>query len=116
MRRQIGKSEYPDISNPICWIVRLLNTPITDYRKLSIWLILAPYLSNKRGLSYDESYSIIRSLVDKCNQVKRLDFNPHYRIKAALRGPQGFLPISKENLGNENYELYRLLQENNVLS
>ena len=44
----------------IQWIERLLQTPIPDYRNLTVWHILAPYLITMRGLSYDESYAIIR--------------------------------------------------------
>ena len=103
-------------NTPIYWIERLLHTPISDYRKLAVWRILAPYLRNKRGLSYDESYSIIRDWLDKCNAVKRLDFNPHYKIKGALNSSNNFLPINKEKLKNENYGFYRILQESGVFT
>jgi hypothetical protein len=101
-------------NSTICWIERLINIPIGDYRKLAVWQILGPYLKNKLGLSYDESYSIISKWLDKCNAVKKLDFNPHHKIKGALNSSNNFLPISKEKLRNENYGVYHLLQENGV--
>ena len=98
------------------WIEQLLRTPIRDYRKLAIWHILSPYLLNKRGLSYNESYSIISNWLDKCKEVKRLDFDPHCKIQGALNGSKGFLPISKEKLKTENDGFYHLLQDNGVFT
>jgi hypothetical protein len=72
LRRQNGKSMYPDRGRSIQWIENLLRIPITGYRKLVVWRILAPYLKNKRGLTYDESYSIICDWLDKCSEVKKL--------------------------------------------
>ena len=102
--------------NTIRWIERLLTIPIQDYRKLVIWHILAPYLITKRGLSHNESYSIIYDWLYKCNKFKRLDFNPNYKINAALKCSNGFLPISREKLKTENEGFYRLLQDNGVFA
>lgn len=112
-RNGIANSNYK--SYIIQWIEQLLRTPIRDYRKLAIWHILAPYLLNRRSLSYDESYSIICDWLDKCNEVKRLDFNPHCKIKAALNDSKAFLPIGKEKLKTENDGFYHLLKDNGVL-
>ena len=43
----------------IKWIEKLLQTPIDDYRKNAVALILAPYLVNIKKLSYDDAFSII---------------------------------------------------------
>jgi hypothetical protein len=40
-------------SNTVTWIEKLLETPIDDYRKNAINLILAPYLINVRKVSYE---------------------------------------------------------------
>jgi hypothetical protein len=101
--------------NSIRWIERLLQTPLSDYRKLAIWRIFAPYLLNIRGLSPDEAYGIMREWLDKCNQVKRLDFNPNHRIKSDLNGSKDFLPVSCDKLKIENERFYDLLQDNGVL-
>jgi hypothetical protein len=106
---------YPDRGRSIQWIENLLRIPITDYRKLVVWRILAPYLKNKGGLTYDESYSIICDWLDKCSEVKKLDFNSHYKVKETLDNSNRFLPISKDKLENENYGLYLLLRERNVI-
>ena len=108
-------TEFAD-SNKIQWIESLLQTPIADYRKLAMWHILAPYLLNKRGLSYDESLSIMRGWLDKCDRLRKLDFNPNQRIKASLNHAVGFLPISHKNLKVENERFYHLLKERGVLT
>jgi len=75
-----------DIGNYYSWIKHLLQTPIEDYRKLVINLILAPNLINVRKLPYQESYTIIKNWLDKCNDLKRLDNyrNFEYRINYEL--------------------------------
>jgi hypothetical protein len=84
--------------NNITWIENLLQTPISDYRKLAIWHILVPYLLNIKTLPYDKSYNIIREWLDECNQLKRLDFTPSYKIKGALNSSKDFFPVSCDKL------------------
>jgi hypothetical protein len=103
------------ICGSIQWIDKLLRTPMTDYRKLTLWRILVPYLLNIRGLSPDDAHGIIREWLDRCNQLKRLDFNPNHRIKSVLSSSKDFLPISCSRLRLENEGFYNLLQEKGVL-
>ena len=81
-------------------IEHLTQTPIEDFRKLVINIILAPYLINIRKLLYQESYTIIRDWLDKCDKVERLDNqrNFEYRIKYELKNAmnKGIGPMSKE--------------------
>jgi hypothetical protein len=49
----------------ITWIEKLLQTPIDDYRKTAISLILARYLINIKKLSYDNALNIINSWLSK---------------------------------------------------
>jgi hypothetical protein len=68
LHKQFAKSKYPDRgSSAICWIEQLLRTPISDYRKLAIWRILAPYLINVKKLSDKESFDTIAD----CSSVNR---------------------------------------------
>ena len=64
----------PDgVSSPtILYIEKLLEIRLTDYRKYSINLILAPYFVNILKLSDEESSSRIKEWVLKCNNVKPL--------------------------------------------
>jgi hypothetical protein len=95
----------------IWWIEKLLQTPVDDYRKLAIWRILIPYLINIRHISDDETYDIVRSWLDKCHSLRRLDFNPNsmkrYNISSTKRG--GYLPISLEKLRRESTYLYEIV-------
>jgi hypothetical protein len=62
------------------WI-RLLQTPIEDYRKFVVWRILAPYLINITKCSDDEATNVIRNWLDRCRNLRQLDFTPNYMIR-----------------------------------
>ena len=96
------------------WIEKLLHTPIFDHRKFSIWRILVPYLLNMRGLSQEQTHTIIREWLEECGRIQRLEFNPSSRIKGALNSSKNFLPISINKLKVENEGLYHLLQSYGV--
>jgi hypothetical protein len=91
----------------IPWIELLLETPIEDYRKNAISLILAPYLINVKKLSYDDAFNIITDCLNKCDLIKRLDSNFSYRIKYALENTikKGYLPMKLETLKEKNRAL-----------
>jgi hypothetical protein len=98
-------------SNRIKWIETLLNIPIDDYRKHTVDLILAPYLLNIRNLNPNETYQIIYSWLEKCNNTRRLDFNPHSRIKDAIKTAikMKYKPMGLEKLKQRNNHLYHLV-------
>ena len=111
-RKQKRSSVHMDQDNRINWIERLLQTPLQDYRKYCIWRILVPYLLNVRRLSEQEATDIIKDCLSRCNQLRRLDFNYKQKIKDGIEGAkEGYLPISREKLRNENSRLYFLLQD-----
>ena len=70
--------------NKINWIETLIQTPIDDYRKNAIGLILAPYLINIKKMSYQESFLILKDWLTKCNASRKLNDNFDYRIKYSL--------------------------------
>ena len=95
----------------IRWIEILLQTPIADYRKNTLSLILAPYLINVKKLSYDDAFNIIKDWLNRCDSIKRLDSNFNYRIKYALENSikNGYLPMKFETLKEKNRALYNSL-------
>ena len=96
----------------IKWIENsLLKTPIEDYRKNAIALILAPYLINIRKISYDNAFSMIKEWLTKCNDLRHLDSNFDYRIKTSLYTAmrKQTLPMRLDTLEDRNRELHRLL-------
>lgn len=51
------------------WIEKLLQTPIGDVRHRTVNLILAPYLTNVRGLSAEDAAKIIGEYIERCKQI-----------------------------------------------
>ena len=97
--------------NDIKWIEILLETPISDYRKNAINLILAPYLINIKKLPYTDAFNIIKDWLNKCDSLRRLDSNFNYRLKSALEDAiqKGIPSMSLGKLREKNKELYDLV-------
>jgi len=100
-------------TNTIFWIEKLLNTPISDFRKNAINLILAPYLVNIKILSYKESYNILIEWLKRCDSIRKLDFNPISLTNSALNiaTQKKIPPMKLETLKNRNSEIYQILQK-----
>ena len=98
------------------WVEKLLHTPIDDYRKNTVSLVLAPYLITIKGLKYNEAYKIIKDWLAKCNSVKRLDSRFDSRIEYSLKecSRHNFKPMRLETLHLKNKQLYQLLTTNLV--
>jgi hypothetical protein len=105
------RKNYVNDVNDIKWIEILLETPISDYRKNAIGLILAPYLINIKKLPYANAFDIIKDWLNKCDSLRRLDSNFNYRIKSALEDAmqKGIPPMSLVKLREKNRELYDIL-------
>ena len=106
--------KYSNINNQsIEWIEKLLKTPISDFRKNTTNLILAPYLVNNKKLSYQQSFDILTDWLQKCNSFNKIDFNPISLAKSALNiATQKKIPPMKfETLKNRNSEIYQILQK-----
>jgi hypothetical protein len=98
--------------NVIPWIEKLLDTPIDDYRKNAISLILAPYLINVKKLSYDAALNIINSWLTECGKLRQLDQKFNYMVRYALKysAKNGHKPIKLDTLKLKNELLYDILQ------
>jgi hypothetical protein len=100
-------------AHSITWIETLLQTPVDDYRKNAVGLILAPYLINIKKLPYDAASTIIKDWLKKCCQLRSLDPNFDYRVKyslnSAIRKLQ--LPIKFSTLERKNLDLDKILSE-----
>ena len=100
------------------WIEKLLDTPISDFRKNATNLIIAPYLVNIKKLSYQLSFDILIDWLQKCNSFNKLDFNPDYLVKYALStaNQKRIPPMKLATLMDRNLELYNVLHKQNITS
>jgi hypothetical protein len=110
--RLIGKQS-------IDWIEQLLQTPLLEHRKYCVWRILAPYFINVKHWSFDGSYDKIYQWLERCNELKELDFDPETKINDSLNRAinMGHLPVSFDNplkeprtLKTDNRELYNIIK------
>jgi hypothetical protein len=111
MQKNQTESHYTFRGNTIPWIEKLLQTPIDDYRKNVISLILAPYLINIKKVSYDNALNIINSWLTKCGKSKQLDQNLDYTVRYALKysAKNGHRPLKLHTLKFKNKKLHDLL-------
>jgi len=105
-----------NINNNYDWIEKkVLQTKFEDYRKLIVGLILVPYLIVIKKLSYEQSYKIINEWLQKCDSVRKIDFDPRYLINNSLKTSMKKLipPISIYKLEMNYRNLYLLLLDQN---
>jgi hypothetical protein len=108
-REKYHQKDHQQTAGSIQWIEKLLQTRIEDYRKNTVSLILSSYLINIKKKSYQESFNILKDWLDKCNEIRRLDFDFRYLIKYSLNTAlkSKIPPMKLETLKERNYELYQ---------
>src|SRR5919199_2337855 len=113
MRKNQTESNYASRGGTIVWIEKLLQTPIDDYRKNAVNLILAPYLINIKKVSYDNALNIINSWLSKSTELRQLDQNFDYMVRYALKysAKNGQRPLKLDTLKVKNKMLYNLLRQ-----
>jgi hypothetical protein len=72
---------------------------------------LCPYLVNVKKLEYEQAIRILKTWLEKCNNLRRLDFNSNTEIKTKLRYVKHYNPISIKKLESDNRDLYLLLKK-----
>lgn len=104
-------SQYSKTSK-IEWIEKLLKTPISDFRKSTVALILAPYLVNIGKVPYNLAFATIEEWLQKCNSLKGLDFDITNKVRAALlqATKRHIPPMKLDTLKIRNYWLYMILR------
>lgn len=96
----------------IDWIEKLLQIPIEDYRKDCLWRIIGPYLLNVKNVSDWEASRIMEEWLDKCDKLRKLDFEPKVKVHSIIKGNKGYMPISLEKFKIENNILYQQITPN----
>ncbi|ALI37153.1 hypothetical protein NMY3_02966 [Candidatus Nitrosocosmicus oleophilus] len=89
--------------------------PLDDYRKYCLWRILCPYLIKIRKMSKEEASIILKDWLEKCDKLRKLEFNPQREVNIRLKNVKSFLPSSKETLKKEQPELYSLLVKYEII-
>ena len=114
-------AERRTIPTPYQWIEKnLLQTPIADYRKHTIDLVLAPFLIVIKHKSPEQAYDIIKDWIVKCNSIEMLRPSIEYfnsKIKATInRSIQSKIPpILQENMKKKYPDWYKHLKEQSIL-
>jgi hypothetical protein len=97
-------------TRPIGWIDSILNNGgMSDYRKLLVDLVIAPYLVNIKQCDYSDAYNKIINWLNKCGQKRRLDFNARYRVKCALNKSKqnGIRPMRLDTMQTSYLDVYQ---------
>jgi hypothetical protein len=79
--------EHKNRITKIKWIDKgILEDLLPDHRKYIIWRILSSYLLSVKKLPKEETYSVMKDWLDKCDKVEKLNFNANLKIKEGLKG------------------------------
>jgi ABC-type siderophore export system fused ATPase/permease subunit len=112
LKRENSKNKDTTNRNYYKWIdKKILANPFEDYRKIIVNLILAPYLVVVKKLSYEESYQIIYEWLQKCDLLRKLDFNLKDLVNSAITTTQKkqIPPMTIHTLKHNYKNLYFLL-------
>ena len=100
-----ANSKFANNSNSkINWIEKLLKTPLDDYRKGIVNLVLAPYFMNIRKITCAIATAQIKRWLESCAVERKLDFYTDAIIDIALRTAQksGYKPMRLDTLKQRN--------------
>mgnify|MGYP003575069379 FL=1 len=114
LKIQNNKNKNTTYSNYYEWIdKKILANPFPDYRKIIINLILAPYLVVIKKLSFDESFQIINVWLQKCDLLRKLDFNIKSVVNSALTTAfkKQIPPMSITTMKRNYKDLYFLIEQ-----
>ena len=71
---------------------------------------MCPYLANVKKLDYEQSFEILKTWLEKCDDLRELDFNPDREIRTKIRYVKDYNPISIKTLMKDNKNFYRMLK------
>ncbi len=94
------------------WIEILLKTPLDDYRKTIVNLVLAPYLINIRRLHYESAFTIIKEWLERCASLRQLYFGADSLTGNALQTAKNsrYKPMRLDTLKRRNPAIYEELK------
>jgi hypothetical protein len=106
------------------YIHKLLQTPLEDYRKRSVDLLLTPFLITVKGMPDAVAERIIMNWLQRCSMLRPLDFNAEERIRSKIvdvrarlqSSPTGFLPMGEEKFRDEHSDWFNRVTGNKLMS
>jgi hypothetical protein len=114
-RKGKGKYRRGQNNHNYNYIEKLLDKPLTDFRKYCIWRIFVPYFINVKGLSRLETFDKVNSWLDKCDSISRLNFSAKQKIDYELEEVANYTPIRADQLGAKHNRLWSRLQNEGVV-
>ncbi len=72
-------------------------------------VFLCPYLINVKKTPHEESFSILKDWLEKCSQLRKLDFSINSELRNRLKNVNQFKPISGNKLIEENKQLFEII-------
>lgn len=90
--------QNPNAEKRYAWIEKLLSMPIGDVRHRTVNLILAPYLTNIRGMSEADAAKVIINYIERCREIEpSTKINESYiRYQCKYSKNKGMRPLSFE--------------------
>lgn len=66
-------------------------------------------------MTNQEAFTILNAWIQKCNELRVLDFKATKKIEEDLENVKGYLPLSKDKLKDQHKEVYNILKTKNIL-
>lgn len=113
-----GEGPYSEYAHTKYWYIdKLLQTPLEDYRKRSIDLLLTPFLITVKGMPDAVAMRLIMNWLERCNTLRPLDFDAEARVSSKILDVRtmlqlsavGFQPLSEDRLKAEHADWFHKL-------
>lgn len=106
------------VSAKIGWIEKLLQTPIEDYRKTSVSLIIVPYLLVVKNLDEGSIYDIVNHWIQSCSRLRAVNSDIYNQARYTIQSTKRkkIPPMKIDTIKTNRPDLYALLKKRTVLS
>jgi hypothetical protein len=104
------------VGSEIGWIEKLLETPIEDYRKTSISLIIVPYLLVVKNLEESRAYEITKDWIQSCSNLRRVNLDIYNQIKYTMQRSKRkrIPPMKLDTIKTNRSDFHDFLNKRNV--
>lgn len=101
----------------INWIEKTLETPLDDYRKVTISLILVPYCIVVRNLDVLTTSNLIRNWLDGCRKLRSLDFSEYKHVNTSINSSvkNRFPPMKTQTMKINRLPMYDYFRRKSII-